>query len=106
MAFRVESSARAKQDLDGILEWLLAEEAGEAGLRWFQRMRESVASLSELPRRCPLAPESAEFPFDVRQLLYGRKPHRYRILFTINGDAVIVLHIRHGRRKHIGEPHW
>jgi hypothetical protein len=35
----------------------------------------------------------------VRQLLYGRKPHVYRVLFTIEGDVVRVLHIRHGRRK-------
>lgn len=97
MAFRVEPTTRAKQDLDAILEWLLAHEAGESGLRWFRKLREAIASLSELPQRCPLAPENAEFPFEVRQLLYGRKPHRYRVLFTIDGDMVVVLHIRHGR---------
>ena len=105
MAFRVESTDRAKQDLDAILEWLLAEEAGEAGLRWFQRMREAIFSLSEYPRRCALAPENAEFPFEVRQLVFGTKPHQYRILFTIEEDAVIVLHVRHGRRRRVGEPH-
>jgi hypothetical protein len=60
----------------------LKQQAGEAGLRWFQKLKEAVASLSELPHRCPLAPESKEFPFEVRQLLYGRKPNAYRILFT------------------------
>ncbi len=29
----------------------------------------------------------------------GFKPHVYRILFTISGDVVYVLHIRHGRRR-------
>jgi hypothetical protein len=33
-------------------------------------------------------------------LLYGRKPHVYRVLFTIEGEAVYVLHILHGRRQH------
>jgi hypothetical protein len=51
--------------------------------------------------RCPLAPENKEFPFEVRQLLYGRKPHLYRVLFTIEGDTVVVLHIRHGRRRRL-----
>lgn len=105
MAFRVESTAQAKQDLDAILEWLLAHEAGETGLRWFQKLKQGIASLSELPHRCRLAPENKEFPFEVRQLLYGRKPHQYRVLFTVEDETVVVLHIRHGRRQHLGEAH-
>jgi hypothetical protein len=44
-------------------------------------------------------------PFEMRQLIYGQKPHLYRILFTIEGETVQVLRIRHGRRKHLDEPH-
>jgi plasmid stabilization system protein ParE len=105
MAFRVEPTAQTQHDLDGILEWLLEQGAGEAGLRWFFKLEEAIASLSELPHRCPLAPEDKEFPFEVRQLVHGRKPHQYRVLFTIDGDTVVILHIRHGRRRHLGEPH-
>jgi plasmid stabilization system protein ParE len=101
MAFRVETSTKAKRDLDAILARLLAQEAGEAGWRWFQGLREAVASLAHSPKRCPLAPENGVFPFEVRQLLYGHKPHVYRLLFTIESDTVTVLHIRHGRRKPI-----
>jgi len=98
MEFRVEISAQAESDADAILEWLISRHAGEAGERWFHALESAVASLSTLPRRCPLAPEAARFPFEVRQLLYGRKPHAYRILFTVAGGTVYVLHIRHGRR--------
>ncbi|HMD85225.1 MAG TPA: type II toxin-antitoxin system RelE/ParE family toxin [Terriglobia bacterium] len=104
MAFRVEQTLKAKRDLDLILEWLLTQYAGERGLRWFQGLKEAVASLPELPQRCPLAPENAEFPFEGRQLLYGRKPHVYRILFAIEGDTVVVLHIRHARRQPLPTP--
>jgi plasmid stabilization system protein ParE len=66
---------------------------------WFLALEEAIASLANFPQRCPLAPENAEFPFEVRQLLYGRKPHVYRILFTlVESDTVYILHIRHGRR--------
>jgi plasmid stabilization system protein ParE len=99
MAFRVKTSAKAKRDLDAILAWLLSREAGEAGLRWFQGLREAVASLAHSPERCTLAPEDAVFPFEVRQLHYGRKPHVYRVLYTIEGNTVSVLHLRHGRRR-------
>lgn len=103
MAFRVKPTATAKQDARDILTWLRSQQTGEAGLRWFRGMQKAIASLSELPTRCALAPENKVFPFEVRQLLYGRTGHRYRILFTIEGDTVTVLHIRHGRRNPV--PH-
>ena len=98
MAFRVRTTAKAKRDLDAILVWLQSQQAGEAGLRWFQGLRDAIGSLSNMPRRCMLAPEDKVFPFEVRQLLYGNRPHVYRVLFTIEHDTVTVLHIRHGRR--------
>ena len=70
----------------------------DAGLRWFQGLRDAITSLSQSPLRCAFAPENEALPFDVRQLLYGNKPHLYRILFTIEDKTVTVLHIRHGRR--------
>lgn len=65
---------------------------------------DAIASLATSPSRCPLAPENADSPFEVRHLLYGRRPHVYRILFTIGGNTVTVLHIRHGRRQSVS-PH-
>lgn len=105
MAFRVEVTSKAKQDANAILEWLLAQHAGEAGLRWFRKLDQAIASLAELPARCRLAPEDASVPFEMRQLLYGHRPHTYRILFTIEGEVVYVLRIRHGRRSYLGETH-
>jgi len=103
MAFRVETSAQAESDANSILEWLLSEHAGETGIRWFLALDDAIASLAAFPKRCPLAPETARFPFEVRQLLYGRKPHVYRILFTVEDDTVKILHIRHGQRKPLSE---
>jgi plasmid stabilization system protein ParE len=69
------------------------------GERWFVALRGTIASLANLPSRCALAPESRDSPVEVRQSLYGRRPHVYRILFAIEGDVVQVLHIRHARRR-------
>lgn len=102
MAFRVEQTPEADRDLDLILEWLIAEKTGETGLRWFLKLREAMLSLSEFPERCALAPENASTAFELRQLLFGKKPHVYRILFTIEKDVVYVLHIRHSRRRNLG----
>ena len=103
MVFRVETTAEAELDSISILDWLMAQQAGEAGLRWFLALDDAIASLSAFPERWALAPENERSPFEIRQIVYGRKPHLYRILFTIRGDVVYVLHVRHGRRKRIGD---
>jgi toxin ParE1/3/4 len=105
MAFLVKTSAAAEQSANTILEWLVSQHAGDTGVRWFLAMQDAIASLAAFPKRCSIAPENAEFPFEVRQLFYGRKPHVYRILFTIEGETVHILHIRHGRREPLTEPH-
>jgi len=99
MAFHVKTTATAEQEADAILDWLISQHAGGAGTRWFLALQDAIASLAEFPERCPLAPESAVFPFEVRQLVYGRPSHVYRILFTIEDNTVLVMHIRHGRRQ-------
>jgi plasmid stabilization system protein ParE len=62
---------------------------------WLRGAHQSCRTLSELPRRCPLAPDNDSFDVEVRQLLYGD----FRILFTIEDDAVLILHVRHGSRR-------
>ena len=98
MAFEVVITPDAEQDAENILDWLLEQHAGDTGLRWFLKLDEVINSLSKLRRRCKLAPESDFLAFEVREMLYGQKPHVYRILFPIESSTVIVLHIRHGRR--------
>jgi hypothetical protein len=48
-----------------------------------------------------LAPESADFGHAIRQLLYGRRQHAYRILFDVAGDTVRILHVRHCAREYL-----
>jgi plasmid stabilization system protein ParE len=46
--------------------------------------------LAVFPESCPLAPESEELSVPVRQMIVGR----YRVLFTIQGGNVHILHVR------------
>ena len=78
MDFRAELSAQATRDIAAIFDGLLSEHAGPTGERWFLTLREAIATLGTFPSRCPLAPENQESPVELRQLLYGRKPHVYR----------------------------
>jgi plasmid stabilization system protein ParE len=78
MDFRVELSDQAQRDIAAIYDWLRSHQAGDAGERWFVALRTAIASPASLPWRCPLAPENRDSPVEVRQLVYGERPHVYR----------------------------
>lgn len=59
-------------------------------MSWFNGLLEAVEKLETFPHRCPLATENDAFKDEIRQLIYGRRTGRYRILFTIRADAVHV----------------
>jgi plasmid stabilization system protein ParE len=94
-AFHVELTDRASLDLESIYNDINAE-SSDAAAAWFNGLEEAVFSLEWSPER---GPETREYS-RVRQLLYGHKPHLYRILYSIQRSTrhVIVLHIRHGAR--------
>ena len=70
-----------------------------AGQRWYNRLIASLDSLSDNPERCTVVPYLSTSTHTVRQLLYGRRPHLYKVYLDVAGDTVRVLHIRHSARK-------
>jgi plasmid stabilization system protein ParE len=61
MTFRVEITKEAEHDAEGILDWLILQQAGETGLRWFQRLDEAIASLATFPA-AHSPPKTRTFP--------------------------------------------
>ena len=100
MAYRVRLTPEAEADIEEIYRWLIAR-TPLRGPEWFNGMIDAIESLASHPERCPLAPETAFFTEEIRQLLYGRGRGVHRILFTIKDATVVVLHVRHGARKHL-----
>jgi hypothetical protein len=68
----------------------------EQANRWYVGFIQAMLTLEKNPYRCPLAPESDLFPYEVRQLNYGqgRQPS-HRALYTVRPDSVVVLRVRH-----------
>ena len=95
MAYLVNITARAERDFASLYRKINAEES-DAALKWYRGLKEAVLSLEELPNRCPVTREKAR----LRHLLYGSKPHVYRVIFRVveKQKRVDVLHIRHGAR--------
>lgn len=88
MADRVDVARRAESDLEQLYLWVV-ERAAQQGARWFNGLERAVLSLDQHPKRCPVAPESVDPDQPVRVLTYGRRPHAYRIFFTVDDDAEV-----------------
>lgn len=99
MAFRVEILPAALSDAEEALLWW-KEYAPALAAGWYHGLLDTIASLQELPARCPVAlEESAALDIEIRKLLYGKGKQVYRIFFRITAeDAVCVLRIRHTSR--------
>ncbi|MBS1823028.1 MAG: type II toxin-antitoxin system RelE/ParE family toxin [Acidobacteria bacterium] len=86
---------RAERDLEIIFQFVQADTSTTAN-KWFNGLIDAIESLSVLPQRNPGTTEDPA----LRQLLYGNKPHIYRIIYSIDLSRKIVdiLHVRHGAR--------
>ena len=95
MTYSVIVTQKAKDDLRHYYA-VAAEHAPETAARWLNRFENVLQTLSTNPTRCTLAPENDSVDQTVYQLFYGKRSGRYRALFTIEEDRVIVLHVRRG----------
>ncbi len=100
MAYLVKITYRAERDLDLLYERIDAENS-DAALKWYMDLKENILSLEEHPNRCPLISEK----YGLRHLLFGKRPHVYRVIYRVLGrqKQVEVLHIRHGARRRLKE---
>jgi plasmid stabilization system protein ParE len=96
MTYLVSLTARAERDLAFLFEAIHAEDS-ETALAWYRGLKKAILNLEKFPNRCPPSLENAR----LRNLLYGRKPHVYRVIYRVleKERRVEVLHVRHGARR-------
>jgi plasmid stabilization system protein ParE len=100
MTYRVIVLPSAELDITNAAAWI-ADHSPAAAASWVEGIRDAINTLGVMPSRCPVAQGLLGGEMVVRQLLYGRRRQRYRILFTVKGDTVQVLRVRHGARIRI-----
>lgn len=98
MKYHLVIQPPALDEIENAYLWIKAE-APQSADHWFDGLMAKLETLKEFPERCGLAEENEYFEDEIRQLLYGRRGGVYRILFTIQGNAVHVLHVRHAARR-------
>jgi plasmid stabilization system protein ParE len=99
--YRVLIQPRAEAEALAAFDWI-AGHSPDAADRWLSGLRKAVAKLADHPMLHPLAVEASErFGIPIREALYGKRRSTYRILFTVEGDVIRVLAVRHSAQDEL-----
>jgi toxin ParE1/3/4 len=95
MKYLVKLTARSLRDMESIYSYIEGDVSHHA-FAWFNRLAKAIYTLERFPGRGTVISENK----NLRHLLFGKKPHVYRIIYAMDkrDHVVNVLHIRHGVR--------
>jgi len=100
MEYRVIFTAAAMEEARAAAAYIALAGSRRAAEDWLEGIVEAVRSLGTLPHRHGLARESSRHPdAELRQVIY--KSHR--VIYTVQENAVYVLHIRHAARQDLDQ---
>ena len=81
----------AELDLESSFKWGCRVWGEEEAKLWVRKLRRTFREqLTSMPLACPVAPESEQLNVSIRHLIVDR----YRVLFTVAGKTVTILHVR------------
>lgn len=103
-SYQVILSAEAERNIEDAFLWIARGDEAAAN-RWYNGLITALKGLTKLPNRCPVAPETRLGLVDreIRQLLYGKGYWKYRILYAVEGNRVLIAHVRHAARLYLGQ---
>jgi plasmid stabilization system protein ParE len=97
MEYRIKIAVKAYMDAEDAHAWI-AQRTPSRAAKWYLNLFKAMESLQSQPFRCALAPEADAFQEEIRQLLFGKRNHKYRILYIVRKNTVHILRIIHGAR--------
>jgi len=97
MTHRVRLTDEALRQIEAIGDHI-ARDSPQNAILWLEKLYQRIDALGNLPEVHAVLYSEEEAGAEVRQTFYGV----YRILYSIDGDVVHVLTVRHGACKPIG----
>ena len=96
MSLRVVMTEQAEREIQSAFNWWAEHRSKLQADRWYAGLAKAIAGLSENPERHGPSREMDRFAIEIRDLLFGlgRRP-THRAVFTIRGEEVVVLTVRH-----------
>ena len=96
MNYRVVLTEQASRELESAADWWAEHRDRVQAGRWYSAFSERIWMLGDAPESLPPADENDDFPYEIRELHYGISSRpTHRAVYTITGDIVLVLTIRH-----------
>ena len=99
MTFRVILHHKALVEAFDAAKHIADEGSPEYARRWYDDLSQKLQSLEHNPHRCSYAREHDGSEPALRQLLF----HSHRLIYTVIGDEVHVLRVRHPRQDELDE---
>lgn len=93
---RIRVLRRADRDVDRIVWWIVnRQKSPEGAASWYRAYESCLQRLAQSARDQPFAPENDFAEFEVRHMTFKTRSGRmYRLLFTIVGNEIRILHVR------------
>ena len=93
----------AKRDMHTNRIWWADHHSKEQADRWYIGIQEAMHSLNSMPEQCSYATESDLRARGIRQMLYGiGRKNTHRIIFSVNGDRVVIYRVLSVRQGEMG----
>ena len=103
MSFRVRLTAEAVRNQNDIADWI-AQHSIDGALRWLDSLSHILAQISSSPLSFAMAAEDEFSHRELRNALFGtRKGRVFRAIFYVDGDTVIVTHLRGPDQKNLSD---
>lgn len=96
MNYTVKVHPDAMEGIRRNARWWADHHSVEQAIAWYELAIASMESLETLPLRHGLSRENEDFPYEIRDLLFGLGPNptSYRAVFTIVENVVHVLTVQ------------
>ena len=92
-AYKISITKSAERDIEECVKYISRDNRAAAG-RWLDEILERIGFLEKYHGRAPEIPESFVVGGNHRHLVFGK----YRIIFNIKGNKVIIMRVIHSAR--------
>ncbi len=98
MEYKVVLTERFARHLQEMGDYIAVDNPRRA-ITWLEEVGAKVLKPDCFPQSHPYAREDDDYDIELRQLVFGRGRYKYRVIFTVREDDVVVLDIRHASRE-------
>lgn len=96
MNYKVQLSQRARREIEDAYLYI-RRDAPLSAKRWRAKLQKAISSLRSFPERHSILFDANTAGREIRQTIFGV----YVVLYSIDGNTVSVLTVRHGARRPI-----